>query len=289
MTWSGGDDELAVVPGHVALLVAHHPHVRVGGVRPRLGPGPVARAARRPGGGRRAVSRPPRPRPRLPAWPAARRGAPGPRPPAGPGPRGQPLPPLSPAGQRPRRRRLRVVAGPGVFGGVSRGRLGEQLLDLRQRPVRLLRGVAGQLGAIQAERAQRHHALRGQQPQHLAEQPAQRLLMPGPEPGDGRVIRVQAAGDHPVAHIAHAPLLDHPAGPLALAVPVQQQRRPSSPGRMPPARAHRPGTGGGTRPGPGWPPRPARRTPDRPPAATRACPPASATADHAADKGNSAA
>jgi hypothetical protein len=45
-----------------------------------------------------------------------------------------------------------------------------------------------------------------------------------PEPGDGGVIRVQPAGDHPVGHIAHAPLLDHPAGPLALAVPVQQQR-----------------------------------------------------------------
>ena len=32
-----GDHELAVVPCHVALLVAHHPHVRVGDVRPRLG------------------------------------------------------------------------------------------------------------------------------------------------------------------------------------------------------------------------------------------------------------
>jgi hypothetical protein len=48
--------------------------------------------------------------------------------------------------------------------------------------------------------------------------------VPGPEPGDGRVVGVQAAGDHPVGHIPHAPLLDHPAGPLALAVPVQQQR-----------------------------------------------------------------
>jgi hypothetical protein len=38
------------------------------------------------------------------------------------------------------------------------------------------------------------------------------------------VIRIQPAGDDPVADIAHAPLLDHPAGPLALAVPVQQQR-----------------------------------------------------------------
>jgi hypothetical protein len=35
-----GDHELAVVPGHIALLVAHHPHIRVGDVRPR--PGVVA-------------------------------------------------------------------------------------------------------------------------------------------------------------------------------------------------------------------------------------------------------
>jgi len=112
----------------------------------------------------------------------------------------------------------------GVLGGVGRGRLTEQLLDLRQRPVRLLRRVAGQLGAIQAEQAQRHHAFGGQQPQHLAEQPAQRHLVPSPEPGNGGMIGTQPAADHPVADIAHAPLLDHPAGPLALAVPIQQQR-----------------------------------------------------------------
>ena len=108
--------------------------------------------------------------------------------------------------------------------GVGRGRLGEQFLDLRQRPVRLLRRISGQLGAVQADRAQRHHALGGQQPQHLAEQPAQRLIVPRPEPGDRGVIRVQPASDHPVAHIAHAPALDHPAGPLTLAVAIQQQR-----------------------------------------------------------------
>ena len=38
------------------------------------------------------------------------------------------------------------------------------------------------------------------------------------------MIGAQPAGDHPVGHIPHVPLLDHPAGPLALAVPVQQQR-----------------------------------------------------------------
>jgi len=38
------------------------------------------------------------------------------------------------------------------------------------------------------------------------------------------MIGAQAASDHPVAHITNAPLLDHPAGPLALAVAIQQQR-----------------------------------------------------------------
>jgi hypothetical protein len=35
--------------------------------------------------------------------------------------------------------------------------------------------------------------LSGQQPQHLAEQPAQRLLVPRAEPGDGGMIGVQPA------------------------------------------------------------------------------------------------
>jgi hypothetical protein len=38
------------------------------------------------------------------------------------------------------------------------------------------------------------------------------------------MVGAQPASDHPVGHIADAPLLDHPAGPLALAVAIQQQR-----------------------------------------------------------------
>jgi hypothetical protein len=38
------------------------------------------------------------------------------------------------------------------------------------------------------------------------------------------MIRAQPASDHPVADIPHAPLFDHPAGPLALAVAIKQQR-----------------------------------------------------------------
>jgi hypothetical protein len=140
-----------------------------------------------------------------------------------PGP-GQPLTPLGLPGQRPRRWHPGVLAQLGILGGVDRGRLGEQLLDLRQRPVRDLGRVTSQLGAVQAELAQRHHALRRQQPQHLAEQPTQRRLVPGSEPGNGRMIRTQPGDDHPVGHVAHATLLDHPAGAFPLAVAVQQQR-----------------------------------------------------------------
>jgi hypothetical protein len=117
-----GDHELAVVPGHIALLVAHHPHVRVGDVRPRLGV--VAVRARRLVG--RAVAAPfPGRRGRLPGLLL------GPlRVAAGlvlgrqPVPRtGQPIPPLSPPGQRPRGRLVQLVAEPGVFGsaGVHHG------------------------------------------------------------------------------------------------------------------------------------------------------------------------
>jgi hypothetical protein len=38
------------------------------------------------------------------------------------------------------------------------------------------------------------------------------------------MIWAQASADDPVAHIPHAALFDHPAGPLALAVSIQQQR-----------------------------------------------------------------
>ena len=217
-----GDHGLAVVPGHVAFLVPHHPHVRVGDVRPRLGAGPVgarliarAAAAALPGRRSRVPGLLPGPLRLTARLVLGRQPVPGP---------GQPLPPLSPPGQRPRRRRLRITGFRGVLGSVDRSRLGQDLLDLRQRPVRLLRRVARQLRPVQAEQPERHHALGGQQAQHLAEQPAQRRLMPGPEPGDGGMIRVQPAGDHPVGHIPHAPLPGHPAGPLTLAVPVQQQR-----------------------------------------------------------------
>jgi hypothetical protein len=44
-----------------------------------------------------------------------------------------------------------------------------------------VRSVTGQLRAVQAQLAQRHHALRGQQPQHLTEQLTERLLVPRPD------------------------------------------------------------------------------------------------------------
>ena len=206
-----GDDELAVVAGHVALVAVHHPR-RGRWYPPAAQCRPDSPAAAHRRGGVRGVSRRPRLRPRLPALPAAPGGACCPRPSAGRGP-GQPLPPFGPAGQR--------------------------------------------------------------------------SLTPRPEPGDGRVIGAQPASDHPVPDVPQRTVLDHPARPLTLAVPLQQQRhhhlRIERPRPCPSARYRRRNSPR-SRP----PPHPAQRRPDRPQAATRACPPASARAGHAAGKESSA-
>jgi hypothetical protein len=127
------------------------------------------------------------------------------------------------------------------------------------------------------------------QHQHLAEQPAQRPLVPSPEPGDGGVIGPQPARAQPVGHIAPRTASRSPGWTARPGSRRTAAAPSSSPGRTPPGHDRRPGTGGGTHPDPAQPPHPARCTPGRPWAATRACPPAAATADHAAGKGNSAA
>jgi len=199
------------------------------------------------------------------------------RPPAGPG---QPLPPPGPAGQR------RGVVAAGYH-------LGER----RRRPPRP--GSSRSAAASGSPSARRSGQLRPVQAQHAgdtmpsAASSRSTWLNSPPSASSCRTRnramvhdRVQPAGDHPVGHIAHAPLPGHPADRSPCS--TRHSSRPSSPG----SNAARPcpsaGTGGGTRPDPRWPPRPARRRPDRPRAAIHACPPAAATADHAAGKGNPA-
>jgi Sodium/hydrogen exchanger family len=63
---------------------------------------------------------------------------------------GQSVAPLGPGGQRSRRRLPHGLAIAGVLRGVDLRGVGENLLDLRQRPVGRLRRVAGQFRPVQA-------------------------------------------------------------------------------------------------------------------------------------------
>ena len=109
-------------------------------------------------------------------------------------------------------------------------------------------------------------------------------LMPGPEPGDGGMIRITARRRSPGSP---RPARTASRSPGWIARPGSTRTaaaRPSSPGRTPRARAHRPGTGGGTRPDPGLPPLQHDEHQIVLGQPLAHAPPASATADHAADK-----
>jgi hypothetical protein len=106
--------------------------------------------------------------------------------------------------------------------------LGVRRFGLRQHPVDRLRDGAG--GAVGIERGvglcpiQRQPDQPGlaAQLQHLQEDARHPLRMPPTEPRDDRVVRHVVADDEPVARVAAAQPLDHPARPDAVAVGVDQ-------------------------------------------------------------------
>ena len=251
-----------------------------------LARGPVlagSRAVARRQGAARAGPRPQRQHPALPAWPAARRGGPDPRRRAGPGP-GPAAPAVRPGGPAPAGSPAAGCRLAGRFAGIGPGRPGKNLPVCGNVRFAFCAALPASLVPSRLSVPSDTMPSAASSRSTWLNNTAQRLLMPRPEPGDGDMIRAQPAGDHPVGHVPHAPLPGHPAGPLTLAVPIQQQRhhhlrvkrRPPVP--IGPDRRRNP-------PRSRWPPRPAPRTPDRPRAATRAYPAASASADHAADKG----
>jgi hypothetical protein len=90
--------------------------------------------------------------------------------------------------------------------------------------VDLRAGVAGDPRAVDRHHARPHQPRTVTQPEHLAEQLAQRPLVPADEARDRRVIGNQVAADHPVGHVLATVTLDHPRGALPTRERVQHQR-----------------------------------------------------------------
>ena len=85
-------------------------------------------------------------------------------------------------------------------------------------------GVGVQLRAVERHHADPQQPRLGAQPQHLDEQSRQRLLVRLAEPADGRMVRRLIGGQYSEGDILATAPLDPPAGALAVAVGLQQQR-----------------------------------------------------------------
>jgi hypothetical protein len=120
------------------------------------------------------------------------------------------------------------LAEPLVLGRVRLGGLGEHLLGLLpDRGVaacRSRRGVARQQAAVERDHAHRYQPSPRAQRQHLREGRRQRLLVPGAEARDRRVIGNLVRRDHTKGDVLAAAPLDPATGALAERIRVQQQR-----------------------------------------------------------------
>jgi len=112
--------------------------------------------------------------------------------------------------------RRRALAPPGIFGGVHRSRLGQHRLDLCSLLFALCDALSASFVPSRLSTPSTTMPSAAGSRSTWLNSPPSAPFVPGPEPGDGRMIGAQPASDHPVAHIPHAPLFDHPAGPLAL-------------------------------------------------------------------------
>ena len=128
-----------------------------------------------------------------------------------------------------------------VLRGVHALGLGEDAshlrVDLRARAILLAAGVRAQLRPIERHHADPQQPRRGSQPQHLDEEPGQRLLMLLAEAADGGMVGCLVRGEHAEGGVLPTASLDLPARALASAVGVEQQRDQHGRlvGRPPPA------------------------------------------------------
>jgi hypothetical protein len=136
----------------------------------------------------------------------------------------QPGQPLGPTSQGPWQ--LAAAAVVLIVSPVGLGGLGEQLGDLGLEvgvgAVGRRGGVGGDLGAVQGDQPQAHHAGRRAQLQRLDQQPSQGPFVADPEPGDGYMIRGAVAAHDAEGDVLVAAPLDLARGADAGAVAVQE-------------------------------------------------------------------
>jgi hypothetical protein len=114
-----------------------------------------------------------------------------------------------------RRDHLGQLVAAAVAERLGFGRGGDLLLDDRTRDLLVVDravavGVGRHLRAVNRDHADRREAGVGAQAENLAEQLAQRALMPHDESRDRGVIRTLVRGDHAAGHVLQAGALDPP-------------------------------------------------------------------------------
>jgi hypothetical protein len=111
-----------------------------------------------------------------------------------------------------------------ILGLVGRLVLGQDLpRDLLKLTVRRTACVPRQTSAVNRDQPRLRQPRHLTQPQHLAEQPGQRRLVPDHEPRDRRVIRHQVPRDHPIGHVLTTVTLDRARRPLLGRIRVQNE------------------------------------------------------------------
>jgi hypothetical protein len=140
------------------------------------------------------------------------------------GDRPDPGQPASGSGTKPALHRSPGAVGPIRLGGL-REQLGDLGLEVGVGAVGRRGGVGLDLGAIQGEQPEAHHAGGRAQLQRLDQQPSQGLFVADPEPGDRHMVGSAIAGQHAEGDVLGAAPLDLAGGADPGTVAIQQHRQ----------------------------------------------------------------